>query len=278
MKRRQVLGNNRRFPGRGRERQRRMLLGGGLPSLALPPLGQRGPDCKAMTYAVAPGALSRGAGRATNSLARCPRCIEFAGKILDAGALFRCCPGRGTPSSLPREALFLLPELSSARGRLRLGRSRPPRLAPQLPASGRADARAASRPGPPPRGSSSDAREPLARTLPPQGAENRGGLSRAVAAARLTARTLSSCGVEEAAGGVAAGGTPSLGPGGEAACGPRRRGAAPAGPCCAGCGASCCPRRAATPTRKTTYTTRTFSNTWTTTGTGWWTSWSSKRA
>lgn len=80
MKRRQVLWNNRRFPGRGRERQRRMLLGGGLP-LALPPLGQRGPDCKAMTYAMAPGALSRGAGRATNSPARCPRCIEFAGKI-----------------------------------------------------------------------------------------------------------------------------------------------------------------------------------------------------
>lgn len=107
--------------------------------------------------------------RSSNSLTRCPRCIEFAGKILDAAALFRCRPGRGTPSSLPREALFLLPELSSARGRLRLGRSRPPRLAPQLPASGRADAHAASRPGPPPRGSSSDAREPLARTLPPQG-------------------------------------------------------------------------------------------------------------
>ncbi|XP_070217985.1 mitochondrial adenyl nucleotide antiporter SLC25A24 [Bos mutus] len=59
----------------------------------------------------------------------------------------------------------------------------------------RADAPAESRPGPPARGSSSDAREPLARTLSPQAAENRGGLSRAVAAARLTARTLSSCGV-----------------------------------------------------------------------------------
>ena len=46
VKRRQVLRNDRRFPGRGRERQRRRLLGGGVPSLALPPLGQRAPTAK----------------------------------------------------------------------------------------------------------------------------------------------------------------------------------------------------------------------------------------
>ena len=73
--------------------------------------------------------------RSSNSLTRCPRCTEFAWKILDAGALFRCRLGGGTPSSLPREAFFLPPKLSSARGRLRLGRSRTLRLAPQLPTS-----------------------------------------------------------------------------------------------------------------------------------------------
>ncbi|XDC69428.1 hypothetical protein R6Z07F_000601 [Ovis aries] len=50
---------------------------------------------------MAPGALSRGAGRATNSLARCPRCIEFAGKILDAGALFSPAD-RADPEQLRR--------------------------------------------------------------------------------------------------------------------------------------------------------------------------------
>lgn len=179
VKRRQVLETTAGSQG-GEERQRRMLLGGGLP-LALPPLGQRGPDCKAMTYAMAPGALSRGAGRATNSLARCPRCIEFAGKILDAGALFQVLPRRGTPSFPPKGGA--LPP-SGARLAVDLGLGGPGRRVWRLSFQlWEMDAAGVPARASPTRLFKRRLRA-TARTLPPQGAENRGGLSRAVAAAQ----------------------------------------------------------------------------------------------